>query len=148
MMTRCVTMMLGLLLVTGGMTASAEQAKTFGDYSIHYSTFTTDMLTPDVASGYNITRSKNRALLNISVLKKVMDASIQPVRATVVTTATNLSAQLKSLEIKEISDQGAIYYIAEIPISDRETLNFNVSVTPEGESNTYTFTFKQEFFTN
>ena len=148
MMARYVTTMLGLLLVTGSMTAGAEQAKTFGDYAIHYSTFTTDMLTADVARGYNITRSKNRALLNISVLKKVLDASIQPVRATVVTSATNLSAQLKNLEIKEISDQGAIYYIAEIPISDRETLNFNVSVTPEGESNTYTFTFQQEFFTN
>ena len=141
-------MILGLLLLTDGLTASAEQAKSFGDYAIHYSTFRTDLLTPDVASGYSITRSKTRALLNISVLKKVLDASIKPVRATVVATATNLSAQLKNLEIKEISDQGAIYYIAEIPVSDRETLSFNVSVTPEGETNTYTFTFQQEFFTN
>lgn len=147
-MSRQVATILGLLLLACGSQAGAEQFKTFGDYSVHYSTFTTDMLTADVARGYNISRSKNRALLNISVLKKVLDANVKPVRARVVASATNLSAQLKTLEIKEISDQGAIYYIAEIPISDRETLNFNVTVTPEGESNTYTLTFQQQFFTN
>lgn len=147
-MTRYVSVMLGLLLLVAGTHTSAEQLKTFGDYSVHYSTFTTDMLTAEVARGYNITRSKNRALLNISILKKILDTNVKPVRAQVVASATNLSAQLKNLEIKEISDQGAIYYIAEIPISDRETLNFNVTVTPEGETNTYTVTFQQQYFTN
>ncbi len=147
-MVRYISIVLGLLMLASVPGANAEQAKVFGDYSIHYSTFTTDMLTAEVARGYNITRSKGRALLNISVLKKVLDTTTKPVRATVVASATNLSAQLKNLEIKEISDQGAIYYIAEIPVADRETLNFNISVTPEGESNAYTLTFQQEFFTN
>jgi len=147
-MIKYLSSLLGLLLVTGTIHVNAEQSKTFGDYAVHYSTFTTDMLTPDVARVYNITRSKSRALMNISVLKKVMDTTVKPVRATVVASATNLSAQLKNLEVKEISDQGAIYYIAEIPISDRETLNFNVTVTPEGEGSTYTLTFQQQFFTN
>lgn len=148
MMTRVIKLIVSLLVLFTGMNAHAEQAKTFGDYAIHYNTFTTDMLTPEVAKGYNLTRSKNIALLNISVLKKVMEATVKPVRAKVVVSATNLSAQLKNMDIHEISDQGAIYYIAEVPISDRETLNFNISVIPEGESNTYTFSFQQEFFTN
>jgi hypothetical protein len=126
----------------------AEQAKDFGDYSVHYSAFTTDVLTPDIAQLYNITRSKNRALLNISVLKKVMDASIKPVRAKVVASATNLSSQLKTFQMRELGDQGAIYYVAEAPVSDSETLRFSVEVTPEGEAKTYTFTFEQQFFTN
>lgn len=147
-MARYVSVMLGLLLLAGGASTSAEQMKTFGDYTIHYNALTTDLLTPEVARGYNINRSKNRALLNISVLKKVLDSSVKPVRAKVVASATNLSAQLKNLEIKEISDQGAIYYIAEIPIGEQETLNFNVAVTPEGETNTYTVTFHHEFVTN
>ena len=147
-MNRYVSVMLGMLLLVSGIEARAEQLKTFGDYSVHYSTFTTDMLTAEVARSYNISRSKNRALLNISILKKVLDTNVKPVRAQVVASATNLSAQLKNLEIREISDQGAIYYIAEIPISDRETLNFNVEVTPEGETNTFTLTFQQQFFTN
>ena len=126
----------------------ADQSKDFGDYTIHYSAFTTDVLSPDVARGYNITRSKNRALLNISVLKKVMDSSIKPVKAEVVASATNLSAQLKSIEVRELNDQGAIYYIAEIPVSHRETLKFSLAITPEGEQNTYRFSFDQQFFTD
>jgi len=148
MMTRVIKLIVSLLVLFAGMNVHAEQAKTFGDYAIHYNSFTTDMLTPEVAKGYNITRSKNLALLNISVLKKVMETTVKPVRAKVVASATNLSSQLKNMEIHEIIDQGAIYYIAEIPIGTRETLTFNISVTPEGETNTYTFTFRQEYFTN
>lgn len=147
-MTKYVSVMLGLLMLMSGSSIRAEQMKTFGDYTVHYIAFTTDMLTADVARGYNISRSKNTALMNISVLKKVLDASVKPVRAKVTASATNLSAQLKNLEVREISDQGAIYYIAEIPIGDRETLNFNVTITPEGETSTYTLTFQQEFVIN
>jgi hypothetical protein len=136
---------LALFIVTA--TVSADQSKDFGDFTIHYSAFTTDVLTPDVARAYNITRSKNRALLNVSVLKKVMDASIKPVRANVEASATNLSAQLKTFEVRELGDQGAIYYVAEIPVSHRETLKFNLAVTPEGQSNTYRFSFEQQFYT-
>ena len=137
-----------LALLFFSAVVNADQSKDFGDYTIHYSAFTTDVLSQDVARGYNITRSKNRALLNISVLKKVMDSSIKPVKAEVVASATNLSAQLKSIEVRELNDQGAIYYIAEIPVSHRETLKFSLAITPEGEQNTYRFSFDQQFFTN
>jgi len=147
-MTRILAITLSLLLSTFGLLANAQQAKDFGDYSIHYNAFTSDMLTPDVAKAYNITRGKNRALLNISVLKKENGAVAKPVKARVVVTATNLSSQLKTFDMRELIDQEAIYYIAEAPIANRELLRFNLAVTPEGEVNTYTFSFQQEFFTN
>lgn len=136
---------LALLIVSS---ANADQSKDFGDYTIHYSAFTTDVLSADVAGAYNITRSKNRALINISVLKKVMDASVKPVRAQIVASATNLSAQLKTFEVRELNDQGAIYYIAETPVNHRETLKFDIAVTPDGEQNTYRFSFSQQFYTD
>jgi hypothetical protein len=147
-MTRILAITLSLLLYTFGLPANAQQAKDFGDYSIHYNAFTSDMLTPDVAKAYNITRSKNRALLNISVLKKEGGNVTKPVRAKVEVTATNLSSQLKTFDMRELTDQEAIYYIAEAPVANRELLRFNLAVTPEGELNTYTFSFQQEFFTN
>jgi len=147
-MTRISAVILSMLLLSAGLAASAQQSKDFGDYTIHYNAFTTDMLTPDVAKAYNVTRSKSRALLNISVLKNAVGSSINPVRARVEVSATNLSAQLKTFDMRELSDQGAIYYIAETTVANRETLRFNVSVTPEGEQNTYNFSFQQEFFTN
>ncbi|MCJ7592014.1 MAG: DUF4426 domain-containing protein, partial [Woeseiaceae bacterium] len=38
-----------------------------GNYVVHFSAQSTDQLPPTVAREYNIVRSKNRAMLNISV---------------------------------------------------------------------------------
>lgn len=146
-MPRIFVFLIALLLTTAGSTVSAEQSKTFGDYTIHYVAFTTDMLSPEVARLYKIRRSKNRALLNISVLKKVMGTTGKPVKAQVEATATNLSRQLKKLTTRELSGQGAIYYIAETAVNNEETLNFELNITPEGESVALNFSFQQQFFT-
>ena len=130
----------------------AEQSSTFGDYTVHYSAFTTDILTPEVAKAYGIQRSKSLALLNISVLKKVMGTTGQPVRAKVQATATNLSAQLRQLNVRELideqTDSKAIYYMAETTVADGETLKFSITVTPAESSASTTVTFDQQFFTN
>ncbi len=146
-MPRIPTVLAAALLLAATPPAGAEQSKTFGDYTIHYAAFTTDILTPEVARTYKIRRSKNRALLNISVLKKVMGTTGQPVRAQVEATATNLSRQLRSLDVRELSEQGAIYYIAEMIVNNEETLEFDLNITPEGESVALRFLFQQQFFT-
>ena len=147
-MPRIITALFALLLMTAGLTVNAEQSKTFGDYTIHYAAFTTDMLSTEVARQYKIRRSKNRAILNISVLKKVMETTGQPVKAQVEATATNLSRQLKNLTPRELRGNGAIYYIAETAVNNEETLDFNLSITPEGESAALSFSFQQQFFTD
>lgn len=135
-----------MCLVCAG--AWAEQSSTFGDYTVHYSAFTTDILTPEVAKVYGIQRSKSRALLNISVLRKVMGTTGQPVRAKVHASATNLSAQLRQINVRELSENGAIYYIAETPVADGEILRFSITVTPDQETVSTTLTFDQQFFTH
>lgn len=127
--------------------AAAEQSMNFGDYTIHYSAFTTDILTPDVAKGYGIPRSRNRVLLNISVLKKVMGTTGQPVKAAVTATATNLSGQLRDLSVRELDEHNAIYYIAETTVAHEETLKFSVRVIPDGDTAPVQFSFDQQFFT-
>jgi len=128
--------------------ANAEQYKEFGDYTVHYSTFTTDILSPAVAKAYRITRSKNRAMINVSVLKKVMGTTGAPSRAAVAATATNLNNQLREVEFREVKEEGAIYYLAELPVNNGETLNFSLDVTPEGKTAPYKFSFQEEFVTN
>lgn len=136
-----------ILLLTFSLAAHAEQAKDFGKYTVHYSAFTTDNLTPSVAKEYNIPRSKKRALLNVSVLKKLDDGSSQPTSAVIKGTATNLSQQLRELSPREISEKGAIYYIAETPVDNAEILKYNLQVTPTGETITYTVSFQEQFYT-
>lgn len=128
-------------------TAQAEQSMSYGDYTVHYSAFSTDVLNPVVAKQYRIQRSKSRALLNVSVLKKVMGTTGKPVRASITGSATNLSQQLRELSIRELTEEGAIYYIAVVNVSNNETLKFKLDITPEGEDQTFTMTFDQAFVT-
>ena len=137
-----------LLSLLISFNAQAEQAKVFGKYTVHYSAFTTDNLTPSVAKQYNIPRSKKRALLNVSVLLKTADGSSKPSKATIKGTATNLSQQLRELEPREISEKGAIYYIAETPVDNAEILKYKLEITPQGEKTTYTLSFQEQFYTN
>ena len=140
-----------ILLVTLFITVpvvNAEQSKDFGDYTVHYSAFTTDILSPAVAKAYRITRSKNRAMINVSILKKVMGTTGTPSRATVVASATNLNNQLREVEFREVLEEGAIYYLAEVPVTNGETLKFSLNITPEAETEAYKFSFQEQFVTN
>ena len=127
------------------LNAQAEQPRNFGDYTVHYTAFTTDNLTPSAASAYNITRSKKRALLNVSILKKTANGSSRPTRASIKGTTTSLSQQLKELSLREISEKGTIYYIAETPVVDAETLKYSLEITPEGETTAYRLSFQEQF---
>ena len=127
--------------------AIAERSESFGDYEVHYNALTTDLIDPSVARAYGIIRSKNRALINVAVLRRVMGMATQPAKAAVTAEAVNLNSQLKSVAMRELNDAGAIYYIGELPVDHNESLEFKIEVTPEGESATHTTSFKQQFYT-
>ena len=146
-MIRLITPMLLISSFLLSLPVTAEQSKTFGDYTIHYSAFPSDLLTPEVAKNYKIQRSKNRAILNISVLKKNMGTTGQPVKAAVEATATNLSQQLREVDVREIQVENAIYYLGQVRVSNGETLEFELTITPQGEDAAVNFGFRQRFFT-
>ncbi len=119
-----------------------------GAYVVHFSAQTTDQLPPDVARAYNIVRSKNRAMLNVSVIRKSDQQSVQ---ANVIVKATNLTGQLKNVTMRKIEEPGdtvAIYYIGETPVANRETLLFDLSVRPEGQGAVSEVRFRREFYTD
>ncbi|MGR8946571.1 MAG: DUF4426 domain-containing protein [Gammaproteobacteria bacterium] len=145
-------LVLSFALVICCSASYAEQSSSFGDYVVHYNALTTDQILPSVARPYGILRSKNRALLNIAVQKKVMGTPVQAVEAELEVTATNLNAQLKTVEMRQITssaDEGttAIYYIGELPVAHKETVKFNVHVKPAGDNSAHEFVFEQQFFT-
>jgi hypothetical protein len=127
--------------------ARAESSQDFGDYVVHFNALTTDLLPPKVAAEYKIKRSGNHALLNLVVLRKVLGAPSQPVTATVSGTATTLHGQQRTLELREIREPNAIYYIADFGVDNEETLTFRLDVRPEGEKDGYQVQFRQQFFT-
>ena len=79
-----------------------------------------------------------------------MGTTTKPVRARIDATATNMNAQLHKLGVRELiesGEPGAIYYLAETTVNNGDTLTYNISFTPEGEEQTYSFSFQQQFFT-
>lgn len=116
-----------------------------GDHVVHFSAQSTDQLPPEVARAYNIVRSKNRAMLNVSVLREADNSAV----AAIVTVRTvNLTGQLKSITMRRIDEQEAIYYIGEVAVANREVLVFDISVTPEGANTTSELRFKRQFYTD
>ena len=130
------------------ITASAESSKEFGDYVIHYNAFRSDTLSAEIAKNYDLTRRNNRLILNIAVLKKVLNTTGKPTAATVTGHASNLTGQLKKLKFREIKEGNAIYYLAESKFSDGEFLKFDLKIMPEGESYPARLKFDKRFFTN
>ena len=133
-----------LLLICGGV--AAQQARTFGPYEVHYSTLNTTMLTPEIAQAYGIQRSGTRAMLNIAILNTDDDRAVP---ATVTASASNLIGQRRDVELREIRDQDAIYYLGTLRVRNEESLTFSIELQPEGRTGPpFTFTFRQQFYTD
>ena len=118
---------------------------TIGDHVVHFNALATDQLPPEVARAYNIVRSKNRAMLNVSVIR---NADGHSVAADVAVKTVNLTGQLKNVTMRRIDEGDAIYYIGETPVANRETLVFDISVKPEGVAKASEVRFHREFYSD
>lgn len=134
------------LLMVLSFTLKAEQSQDFGDYVVHFNALPTSFLTPKTAQDFDIVRSKQRAILTVSVMKKVLGTTGQSVPADVSAQAINLNNQVKDIEMREVTEGSAIYQLGEFRITDQEILNFTIDVQPKGESQTLTVKFRQQFF--
>lgn len=120
----------------------------FGDYVVHINAMTTAGLTPEVAQGYGIVRSNNVGLINLVVLKNSSEVGQdEPIKASVSLSAANLTGQLKSVDVREIEDSTSIYYIGEVSVDDKETINFDFDILPEGDDRTLLVRFSHQFYT-
>ncbi|RKZ69479.1 MAG: DUF4426 domain-containing protein [Gammaproteobacteria bacterium] len=134
-------------LSLASLNSYAESSREFGDYVIHYNAFRSDTISPEVAKQYGLTRASNRVLINIAILKKVMNTTGKPTSSKVTGHASNLTGQLKNLEFREITEGTAIYYLADTKISDGEFLKFDIKIIPEGETRAARLRFDKRFFT-
>lgn len=116
-----------------------------GEHIVHFSAQSTDNLPPEVARAYDFVRSKNRAMLTVSVLEKDTNKAVT---AEVTVKTVNLTGQLKNITMRTITEGDAIYYIGETPVANRETLIFDITITPEGVDKSVDVRFNRQFFTN
>jgi hypothetical protein len=121
---------------------AAGQVKS-GDLTLHYSALPTTHLTADVARQYGITRSGNRALLNIAVRRTIADGDVAVV-AEIRASATNPTGQRQEIRLREVREGDAVYYLGEARISDQETLNFEIEARVD--ERVLQARFQQQFF--
>ncbi len=146
-MKRVLSLAAGVTLAGMSLFAAAENATHIPGYTIHHNAMTTDTLSPQVAKAYNIQRSKNRGLLNVSVIKKQEGTTGTPVKARINASASNLTGQLRVIKLREVMEAGAIYYLGDFRVTNQETLDFKLEVQPDGESASYPAILRQQFFT-
>ena len=133
-------------LAGAALPAAAQSVNGPGGITVHYSALPTLDLQPEVARSYSITRSAARGLLNIAVRQVQADGSSRALSATIEGAATNLAGQRQELRLREVREGEAIYYLAEPRIAAGETLDFSLSVLPEGTAAPIQVRFRQEFF--
>ena len=138
---------LALLLLTACLSASAlaadvikgDRQETFGDVTVHYNTFNSTYLQPDIAKAAELIRSKHQGVINVSVIKDG-----KPLIAGVTGTVKDLTSNSVPLNFRQITEQGAIYYIAQYPVEQQETRTFEIKVQNGDKINT--INFNQELF--
>ena len=140
---------LGLLIaLTLPFSALAENSTHTGGYTIHHNALTTDNLPTQVANAYGIQRSKSRALVNVAVIRNDPRGMGTPVHAQIRAIARTLYGQIRPIELREIVEEQAIYYIADFPVAHREVLYFDFEVLPAGGRYPLRAKMRQEFYTN
>jgi hypothetical protein len=84
-------------------------------------------------------------MLTVSVLQAADNKSVT---ADVTVKTVNLTGQLKNVTMRQVNEGEAIYYIGEVTIANRETLIFDISVTPDGVEKPSEVRFKRQFFSD
>ncbi|MBF2754340.1 MAG: DUF4426 domain-containing protein [Gammaproteobacteria bacterium AqS3] len=106
--------------------APAGEVALEGGRTLHYSIFNSSMIDPGAAAQHNLVRGANRGMINIAVL----DAE-GPVPLALRGSVKNLIGQRSALDFVEVSEPGALYYIAGFIFGHEDLLDFDVEVIPQ-----------------
>ncbi len=142
---RAALLALALGLVTVGP-ASAEEFDA-GRFVVHYVAISTETLAPDVADKHGIARNPHRALLNVTILRKVPGTTGVAIPALVQVTAVNQGGQSLPIAMRRVDEPPSVFYLGEVTVADRDTMTFHFNVLVEGEPTPVRLRLQQQFFT-
>jgi hypothetical protein len=103
-----------------------------GDYEMRYGIVPASELPAEVARTYGINRSKDRVVVNLSVLRRRVDALPLPIDADVAGDWATLTGEPQALEFRPIREGDAISYIAELTLTGQGAITFRLRARPPG----------------
>lgn len=116
----------------------AKNSEQLGELEVHYIALNSTFLTPEIATAYQLTRSKVNALVNISVLDTSLPS--KPAKSVnLVGKVKNLLGQEKTLEFVKVKEGDAIYYLAEFNFTSEEVYRFTIDIFDNGKKHTLKF---------
>ncbi len=122
-----------------GSTCNAEVINWQG-FDIHYTTLNSMLIPNEVALAHGIVRSKRRIITNIAVRK-----GDRSVTAQLSGTSVNLLSQLSYLKFSEVTEAGAIYYLSNQLVDERDRLVFSIDIQPNAHADTFHLKFIRQY---
>lgn len=134
-----------IFLLSTLASAGTKTEQDFGDYIVYFNVLNSSFLLPEVASQYNIVRSRSSAIINIAVQKKTSHGD-NPVNATLTGHFSNIIGQMRSLDFVRVQEGKAIYYLSDFRVADSEPLVFNIDIHPDDTSKSFNLKFTRKVF--
>lgn len=133
-----------LLLSLGIHSAQAQQSTQYDEFELHHSIVYTTFVAPEVAAEYGITRGADKAMLTLSVRDAASgDMAGRPMEI------SGRSWDLITggeMDVREIREGRATYYIVPFEFLDREYRFFEFSFRPEGSEKVYEHKMKVQLW--
>jgi len=134
-----------IALLTFNAQAGNKPYKEFGNIKVYYSSFSSSFILPEVASAYNITRGKDKGLVNISV---IVDDKVGGKTALVKGTVSNIFAQQQKLKFFEVREGNTVYYLAPFEFENEDSMTFKIQVQPDPNKPAHSLSFQNKFYFN
>lgn len=99
-----------------------------GDYTVHFNVFNSTDIPASVADQFNLVRGKDRALVNISLVKTENGNASLGLPAIVSGTTRNLMQQKQDLKFIEVKEGDVTYYLAPFVFNNEDLLYFDIQV--------------------
>lgn len=132
-----------LLLLSSVALADGRSHQDFDGYRVYYSAFNSSFITPAIAANYNITRGKNKGLVNIAV---VPDGAQGGRTALVAGQVTNILAQQQKLTFFEVREGNVVYYLAPFTFANEDSLTFKIGVQPHPDKPALELVFQRKLY--
>jgi hypothetical protein len=122
------------LCFSGALVAQVDQVKEiktsqeFGDYRVHFNVFNSTDIPAAVARQFSLVRGKDRALVNISLVKTENGITSLGLPAQVSGVTRNLMQQKQDLKFIEVKEADVTYYLAPFVFNNEDFLYFDIQV--------------------
>lgn len=131
-------------LCVGANNTHAQQSTQYDEFELHHSIVYTTFVAPAVAAEYGITRGADKAMLTLSVRDATSgDVAGRPMQINGRTWDLITGGEM---DVREIREGRATYYIVPFEFLDREYRFFEFSFQPEGAEQLYEHKMKVQLW--